>query len=44
MPRERWIGYIKDYDGGTLMECRINNKVRCQCFHSRPVFSAGSTL
>lgn len=27
MPRERWIGYIKDYDGGTLMECRINHKV-----------------
>ena len=21
MPRERWFGYIKDYDGGTLMEC-----------------------
>lgn len=27
MPRARWFGYIKDYDGGTLMECRINNKV-----------------
>jgi histone acetyltransferase len=27
MPRERWVGYIKDYDGGTLMECRINHKV-----------------
>lgn len=23
MPKERWKGYIKDYDGGTLMECRI---------------------
>merc|ERR1712224_857517 len=27
MPRERWKGYIKDYDGGTLMECKINMKV-----------------
>ncbi len=27
MPKERWVGYIKDYDGGTLMECRINQKV-----------------
>lgn len=24
MPKERWIGYIKDYDGGTLMECYIH--------------------
>lgn len=24
MPRERWHGYIKDYDGGTLMECFIH--------------------
>ncbi len=28
MPKERWVGFIKDYDGGTLMECRINQKVR----------------
>ncbi|GBG34383.1 Histone acetyltransferase GCN5 [Hondaea fermentalgiana] len=27
MPRERWRGYIKDYDGGTLMECSINEYV-----------------
>jgi len=27
MPKEQWTGYIKDYDGGTLMECKINNKV-----------------
>lgn len=27
MPRDRWIGFIKDYDGGTLMECCINQKV-----------------
>ena len=24
MPKERWYGYIKDYDGGTLMECYIH--------------------
>ena len=24
MPRDRWHGYIKDYDGGTLMECYIH--------------------
>jgi len=27
MPPERWSGYIKDYDGGTLMECKISNLV-----------------
>jgi histone acetyltransferase len=27
MDRERWVGYIKDYDGGTLMECCIHEKV-----------------
>ena len=24
MPRERWFAFIKDYDGGTLMECYIH--------------------
>ena len=24
MDKTRWMGYIKDYDGGTLMECTIN--------------------
>ena len=24
MPKERWYGFIKDYDGGTLMECYIH--------------------
>ena len=24
LQRERWFGYIKDYDGGTLMECYIH--------------------
>lgn len=24
MPRDRWGGYIKDYDGSTLMECYIH--------------------
>lgn len=27
MPKERWYGYIKDYDGGTLMECKISPRV-----------------
>lgn len=27
MPRSRWRGYIKDYDGGTLMECYINKTI-----------------
>lgn len=27
LPRERYIGYIKDYDGGTLMECFIHPKI-----------------
>ena len=24
MPPERWKGYIKDYEGGTMMECHIH--------------------
>mmetsp|Transcript_13333 Transcript_13333/g.40338 ORF Transcript_13333/g.40338 Transcript_13333/m.40338 type:complete len:374 (+) Transcript_13333:120-1241(+) len=24
LPRERWFGFIKDYDGGTLMECYVH--------------------
>lgn len=27
MPRERWAPYIKEYDGGTLMECEVNFKL-----------------
>ena len=27
MPPEQWVGYIKDYDGGTLMECTIQTAV-----------------
>lgn len=27
MPKEKWFGFIKDYEGGTLMECRISPKV-----------------
>ena len=23
----QWVGWIKDYDGGTLMECVINSKL-----------------
>lgn len=26
-PRDKWFGVIKDYDGGTLMECVINQKI-----------------
>lgn len=24
MPKERWVGFIKEYDGGTLMECYVH--------------------
>ena len=24
MPQERWKGYIKDYEGGTMMECYVH--------------------
>lgn len=27
LDRDRWVGYIKDYDGGTLMECVIQPKL-----------------
>ena len=27
MQRERWFGFIKDYDGGTLMECHIHHNI-----------------
>jgi len=27
MPVERWRGYIKDYDGGKLMECYIHSYI-----------------
>lgn len=27
LERERWQGYIKDYDGGILMECKIDPKL-----------------
>ncbi|XP_076930602.1 histone acetyltransferase GCN5-like [Bidens hawaiensis] len=26
LEKERWHGYIKDYDGGILMECKIDSK------------------
>ncbi len=25
--RAQWVGYIKDYDGGTLMECIISERL-----------------
>ncbi|KAI0630310.1 hypothetical protein C8Q77DRAFT_1137435 [Trametes polyzona] len=27
LPRARWAGYIKDYEGGTIMECKLLPKV-----------------
>lgn len=27
MPRDQWTGYIKSYDGGTLMECELYHNV-----------------
>lgn len=27
LPQSLWVGYIKDYEGGTLMQCTINPKV-----------------
>ncbi|KAK3193652.1 hypothetical protein Dsin_024962 [Dipteronia sinensis] len=27
LEKDRWHGYIKDYDGGILMECKINPKL-----------------
>ncbi|KAG2492613.1 hypothetical protein HYH03_009029 [Edaphochlamys debaryana] len=33
LERERWQGYIKDYDGGTLMECVMHP---CVCFTALP--------
>ncbi|GLD95338.1 hypothetical protein PINS_up003982 [Pythium insidiosum] len=27
MPKSNWFGYIKDYDGGTLMECTIHHQI-----------------
>lgn len=29
LPFEKWQGYIKDYDGVTLMECILHKKVDC---------------
>ncbi|KAK9908401.1 hypothetical protein WJX75_007347 [Coccomyxa subellipsoidea] len=27
LEKDRWVGYIKDYDGGTLMECIISDRL-----------------
>ncbi|KAH9858772.1 histone acetyltransferase GCN5 [Lenzites betulinus] len=27
LPRARWAGYIKDYEGGTIMECKLLPKI-----------------
>jgi len=28
LPKEQWMGYIKDYEGGTLMQCTMVPKIR----------------
>lgn len=28
LPRSQWVGYIKDYEGGTLMQCSMVPRVR----------------
>jgi hypothetical protein len=28
LEREKWVGYIKDYEGGTIMQCTMLPKVR----------------
>lgn len=33
LERERWQGYIKDYDGGTLMECVLHPRI---CYTAIP--------
>ncbi|EIW70367.1 hypothetical protein TREMEDRAFT_29235, partial [Tremella mesenterica DSM 1558] len=32
-PRERWVGYIKDYEGGTIMQCSMLPKVKYSEVH-----------
>lgn len=27
LDKKKWVGFIKDYDGGTLMECKIEEGV-----------------
>ena len=27
LEREKWVGYIKEYDGGTIMECHLSAQV-----------------
>ena len=27
MEREKWVGYIKEYDGGTIMECALEASI-----------------
>lgn len=33
LPRERWVGYIKDYEGGTIMQCTMLPKVKYMEVH-----------
>jgi histone acetyltransferase len=33
LEREKWVGYIKDYEGGTIMQCTMLPKVRYMEVH-----------
>uniref|UniRef100_A0A0N5AJE3 histone acetyltransferase n=1 Tax=Syphacia muris TaxID=451379 RepID=A0A0N5AJE3_9BILA len=33
LPKERYFGYIKDYEGATLMECQLHPKIIYSEFH-----------
>jgi hypothetical protein len=28
MPESRWKGYIKDYNGSTMMQCKIDRDIK----------------
>ena len=44
MLRQCWYGYIKDYDGGTLMECRINERVNYLVGPPQPIDPSALSL
>ena len=32
MEREKWVGYIKEYDGGTIVECALERQISSSIF------------
>jgi histone acetyltransferase len=42
LPRELWVGYIKDYEGGTLMQVRQSASVSSRALTTRPALPAKS--